>query len=78
MIKKEFLHFVKHNAVFVISLLLAILTSFIITPDKEYLAYFDFKTLACLFSVLAVVCALKNVNFFYLLALKIIKLFKKK
>lgn len=73
---KELLHFVKHNTVFVISFFAALITSFIITPDKEYLSYIDFKTIACLFSVLAVVCALKNVNFFYLLAVKIVKKFK--
>lgn len=45
-------------------------------PDKNYLGYFDCKTLSCLFCVLAVVCALKNVNFFYMLARKIVQLFK--
>ena len=44
--------------------------------DKQYLSYFDFKTLACLFCVLAVVCALKDINFFYILAEKIVKCFK--
>ncbi|MBR2404186.1 MAG: citrate transporter, partial [Clostridia bacterium] len=38
--------------------------------------YFDFKTLACLFCVLAVVCALKNIYFFYTLARKIVRFFK--
>lgn len=54
----------------------AILTSFIVPPDAEYISYFDFKTLTCLFCVLAVVCALKNVNFFYVLAEKIVECFK--
>jgi Na+/H+ antiporter NhaD/arsenite permease-like protein len=44
--------------------------------DKEYLGYFDYKTLTCLFCVLAVVCALKNINFFYMLARKVVQLFK--
>lgn len=68
--------FAKKNTVFLIALLAAIVTSFIITPDGEYLSYFDFKTLTCLFCVLAVVCALKNVNFFYILAQGIVKRFK--
>lgn len=38
--------------------------------------YFDLKTLTCLFCVLAVVCALKNINFFYMLARKVVKYFK--
>ena len=56
--------FIKKNTVMVIALLAAVITSFIVPPDEKYLDYFDYKTLACLFSVLAVVCALKNVQFF--------------
>ena len=59
-----------------IAMLLAALTSFIVPPDREYLDYFDYKTLACLFCVLAVVCALKNIDFFYILAKKVVELFK--
>ena len=59
-----------------IALFAALLTSFIIPVDKEYLGYFDYKTLACLFSVLAVVCALKNNNFFYMLARQVVQKFK--
>lgn len=68
--------FIKQNTVTCIAFLAAILTCIIVPPDKEYLGYFDFKTLSCLFCVLAVVCALKNVNFFYMLARKIVQLFK--
>lgn len=60
----------------VIALLAAVITSFIVPPDEKYLDYFDYKTLACLFSVLAVVCALKNVQFFYILACNIVKKFR--
>ena len=68
--------FIKKNTVLCIAFLAAFLTSFIIIPDKEYIGYFDFKTLTCLFCVLAVVCALRNVNFFYILAQKIVHKFK--
>lgn len=68
--------FVKQNTVACIAFLAAILTCIIVPPDKAYLEYFDFKTLSCLFCVLAVVCALKNVNFFYMLARKIVQVFK--
>ena len=66
----------KANAVMLIAMVLAVITSIIIPPDKEYIDYFDFKTLTCLFTVLCVVCALRNVRFFYTLAEKIIKKFK--
>lgn len=67
--------FIKKNIVFFIALTAAIITMFIIPPSKEYIEYFDFKTLACLFSVLAVVCALKNINFFYILACTVVRKF---
>ena len=68
--------FIKTNAVVLIAALAAIITSFIVPPDREYLDYFDFKTLTCLFCVLAVVCALRNIRFFYTLAKAIVRKFK--
>ena len=68
--------FARKNAVMLIAMLAAIITSIIVPPDSEYLGYFDFKTLTCLFCVLAVVCALKNIRFFYILARKVVILFK--
>ncbi len=68
--------FIKKNVVMTVALAAAIITSFIVPPDKAYLGYFDVKTLTCLFCVLAVVCALKNIRFFYILAKKVVQLFK--
>ena len=68
--------FVKKNTVMLVALLAAVITCFFVPPDKAYLEYFDFKTLTCLFCVLAVVCALKNINFFYMLAKKIVRVFR--
>lgn len=68
--------FIRANAVMVIAFTAAAVTSFIVPPDAEYLGYFDFKTLTCLFCVLAIVGALRNIRFFSMLARSIIKLFK--
>ncbi len=68
--------FLRKNVVMVVALVAAIVTCFIVPPDKAYLDYFDVKTLTCLFCVLAVVCALKNIQFFYILAKKIVQLFR--
>lgn len=68
--------FVRKNVVMVVALVAAIITCFFVPPDHAYLGYFDLKTLTCLFCVLAVVCALKNVKFFYILAKRIVQLFK--
>ena len=72
----KILDFAKKNAVVLIAASAAVITSFIIPPDGEYIGYFDFKTLSCLFCVLAVVCALKNIRFFYTVAKAIVRCFK--
>ncbi|MBQ7323934.1 MAG: citrate transporter [Clostridia bacterium] len=69
-------HFIKRNPVLSIAILVAFITALFVPPDATYLTYFDFKTLTCLFCVLAVVCALKNIDFFTLLAERIVALFK--
>ena len=74
--KTKFVEFIKKNAVMCIALLAAVVTSIIVPVDAEYINYFDYKTLTCLFCVLAVVCALKNINFFYMLARKVVEIFK--
>ena len=68
--------FVRKNAVMLIALCAALVTMCIVPPDKAYLGYFDFKTLTCLFCVLAVVCALGNVYFLSTLARKVVVLFQ--
>jgi len=68
--------FIKKNAVVCIAFLAAAITMLFVPPDGEYLGYFDFKTLTCLFCTLAVVCALKNILFFRIVASNIVKVFK--
>lgn len=69
-------HFISKNLVMCIAFVAAVITSVIVPVDRQYIGYFDFKTLTCLFCVLAVVCALKNIKFFYILADKIVRVFK--
>lgn len=64
------------NIVFFIAMTVAIITCFFVPPDKEYVGYFDFKTLTCLFCMLAVICGLRNIHFFRICARKITRLFK--
>lgn len=68
--------FIKKNAMLCVASVAALVTSCIVPPDKAYADYFDWKTLTCLFCVLAVVCAFKNIRFFFFLAQKIVRLFK--
>ena len=66
--------FLKKNVVMLVALVAAIVTCFFVPPDKEYIGYFDFRTLSCLFVTLAVVCALRNIKFFTILARKLVLL----
>ena len=70
------LAFLKAHAVMTVAFAAAAVTSILVPVDAAYLDYFDVKTLACLFSVLAVVCALKNIRFFYILAQRIVQCFR--
>ena len=66
----------RQNAVTVIAFAAAAVTTILVPPDAAYLQYPDFKTLTCLFCVLAIVGALRNIRFFYLLAQRIVHRFR--
>ena len=63
------------NAMLVISLLAAVVTAFFVPPDRDYLGYYDLKTLACLFCVLAVVGALRDLHIFSALSQRMVHTF---
>ena len=65
--------FIKSNTVLCIAAVAALTTAIIIPPDMEYLSYFDMKTMTCLFCTLAVICALRDISFFYTVAQKIVR-----
>lgn len=67
--------FIVHNAVLIVSACAAAATAFFVPPDAGYLAYPDYKSLACLFAVLAVVNALRNAGFFSALAERVVARF---
>ena len=65
----------KNEVVLSVAIVLAIVTCFFVPIDKEYVHYFDYNTLICLFCMLAVVSGLKKTNIFELISRKIIGLF---
>ena len=69
----KLLHWIKRNVVLCVAIAAAIITSLIVPPDSAYADYFDWKTLTCLFCTLAVICALKNIKFFTILARKVVE-----
>ena len=68
--------FARGNVVLSVAVTAAALTSLAVPPDRRWLDYFDWKTLACLFSVLAVVNALRGILFFTMLAHGIVRCFR--
>ena len=61
---KQIKEFVKNEVVLVIAAVLAVLSMFIVTPDKEYMEYIDFRTLAILFCLMAVMAGLQQMGVF--------------
>lgn len=68
--------FIKKEAVFFISLLCAAVTMLLVPPDKEYLHYIDFRVLALLFCLMAVVAAFKSIGVFGVLTSKLLSKIK--
>ena len=75
MLKKRITSFIKNEVVLFCVIVLAIITCFFVPIDSEYLNYFDYNTLFCLFCMLAVVAGLKSTDVFDLISRKIIGLF---
>ena len=67
---------IKNNPVTTTVFILAFITVLFVPVDKEYINYFDIKTLGSLFCILVVVQCLKNSNFFQMISKKTVYLFK--
>ena len=46
---KKILYFIKKETVLSIAVVLAVISVFFVVPDREYISYIDFRTLAILF-----------------------------
>ena len=75
-IKDGVIGFVKKEVVLSVAIVAMIITMFFVPIDKEYVEYFEYKTLIALFCMLAVVAGLKSTNIFELVSKKLIGLFK--
>ncbi len=58
--------------VFSIALILAIISAFIIKPDKEYISYIDYRTIALLFCLMTIMQGFISTGVFKLLAKKLL------
>ena len=69
---KKISEYVKNEVVFSIALILAIISAFIIKPDKEYISYIDYRTIALLFCLMTIMQGFISTGVFKLLAKKLL------
>ncbi|MBQ8821079.1 MAG: anion permease, partial [Lachnospiraceae bacterium] len=69
---KKIGEFLKKEIVLSVALLLAILSMFIVLPDKEYVGYIDFRTLSILFCLMAVMVGMQEIGVFRFTAEKLL------
>ncbi len=62
----------KKEAVLSIAVVLAVISAVFVKPDKEYWGYIDFRTLAILFCLMAVMAGLKELGLFQFVAEKLL------
>ena len=63
----------KKEAVLSIAIVLAVISSCVVLPDREYIGYIDFRTLAILFCLMAVMAGLQGIGLFKFVAEKLLK-----
>jgi len=73
---QKLIKFFKNEAVLSASALLAIISSFFVKPDSQYVEYLDIKTLAILFSLMAIMAGLKSLGVFEAAAKNILRMAK--
>lgn len=64
----KLIEFLKKETVLCVALALAIISAFFVAPDKEYIGYIDFHTLAILFSLMCVMAGLQRNGVFQWIA----------
>ena len=62
--KNKLVAFLKKEVILVVASILAVISCFVITPDKKYIDYIDFRTLMILFTLMCVMEGLKQQGIF--------------
>lgn len=71
--KEKILKFLKNEIVLVIAGLLALISAVFVAPSKEYIGYIDFKVLAILMMLMAVVAGFTEIGVFKKMAIALLK-----
>lgn len=69
---KKIKEFVKQEVVLVAAFVLAVLSCFLVKPDREYIGYLDIRVLVLLFCLMAVMEGFKQLGIFEMLARKLL------
>ena len=69
--------FIKNESVLSVATVFAVLSSFFVKPDLDYLGYVDFRTLALLFCLMAVMAGMRETGVFNMLAEGMLKRVRK-
>lgn len=72
----QIISFIKKESVLCIALLLAIISSFIVPLDAEYINYIDFRVLVLLFTLMTVMSGLQSLGIFEKLSYALLKYVK--
>lgn len=70
---KDIRDWCKKEAVLSVAFVLAVISAFFVHPDKEYIGYIDFRTLAILFCLMAVMAGLQKLGLFSYIAEKLLE-----
>lgn len=62
--KRKIFEFIKQEAILIVACMLAVISMFFVTPDKEYFEYIDFRTLGILFSLMALMAGFQSMGIF--------------
>ena len=65
---KKVITWMKKEVVLVVAWILASISAFFVVPDKQYLNYVDFRTLALLFCLMCVMAGLQKLGVFQWIA----------
>lgn len=69
---KKICKFVKTDTVLVVSIVLAVISMLAVKPDRQYLTYIDFRTLAILFCLMTIVAVFRHEGIFDFIADKVL------
>ena len=70
---KKVIAFCKREMVLSIAFCLAVVSSLVVLPDKEYISYIDFRTLSLLFCLMGVMAGFQKIGVFRSIAGKLLE-----